>query len=167
MTETETILESNLLKAEMNEQYFRILATREARYDRIVQCLAAVTSLSAGAAWLSAHGKPAEEMWGVVMLISAVLSSLSPIVRWFDSAVKFTDLAARWTGIAGRIRVLGISRLDDSELRARLIIAASDMEALEREDTSRVNRKLVNWVQDQISARHGLETSAGRKAITS
>lgn len=142
------------LDAELNEEYYRVCAARAAFWDRLVQVLAAIAGLSAVTSWMAAG--PAYHLWAVLSVVSAILSAVNPAVRWFDDAVKFSGLAARWTDLAGRLRVLTLAALPEEQLRPKLVDLREAMEALQREDTSEPRRRLIAKIQTRIEQRHGL-----------
>jgi hypothetical protein len=151
----QTVLE-HLYTAELNEAYYRALAARASLKDRSVQVASALTSLGAVAVWISSQSPGLQKAWTILLLVSAALSAVSPIVRWFDDAVKFTNFSSRWSAIAGKLRVLKLSAVDASAERTELLRIVDTMEALQSEDTLDPRSGLITKLQDRIVARHQL-----------
>lgn len=148
-------LRDRRLLAELNEEYYRARAANAAFWDRAVQILSAVSGLSAVVVWIASAG-PAQKAWALLLVLSAVLSAVSPVVRWFDDAVKFTDLASRWTDVAGKLRVLTLAQLDEATLRTSLLEIAEAIETLQRHDTTRPQQRLIAKLRHRVEIRHGL-----------
>lgn len=147
------------LDAEMNEEYYRKRAASASWMDRFIQILAAISSLSAVAVWISSQGPRSQKAWALLLIVSAILSATSPILRWFDDAVKFTDLASKWTVVAGKLRVLRVREIDDAKLRECIVEICIEMEALQREDTSEPRNALIAKMRQKITERHGLQAA--------
>jgi hypothetical protein len=142
-----------LLDAELNEEYYRERGDFAQRLDRAVQICAAVASLGAVASWLLGHASGA---WNVLLVVSAILSAASPIVRWFDDAVKFTNLASRWSELAGELRTLAFENPAQEEMLRRAQDISRRLEALQREDTSKPKQRLISAMRQRVEVRHGL-----------
>jgi hypothetical protein len=156
-------LRDAILTAELNEEYYRHRGHAASRMSRWVQVLAAVTGASALGSWFvgtAAVGGTAQNAWAVLLTVSAALSISAPILRWDDDAVRFLELAAKWSGVAGRLRLLDLRARVGTEVSADLVAAQTEAEALQRDDTSLPNRKLIRELQAQIEVRHGLRVAA-------
>jgi len=132
----------------LNEAYYRKLAAKAAWWDRLIRIFVGICSASAV---LTLLAKLEPTIAGVLTAATAIASAVGLVMRLDARARKLEALAAEWTGVTGRVKLLDLeSGVAETARRQRLLKIVEESELLQARDTEDQRDALVKRLEVQV-----------------
>jgi len=148
---TDRKLLESLATASFNESYYRRRADRCARWDLLMRCFSAACGAGAVVTFVAKLDGWSAHAWSALVVTSAVFSVLGPILQLSDHARKWSDIASRWTAVAGGFRQIDRGVVEKEDVAREFCRLVRDGEQLEREDGTGRDNRLARSVQAEIT----------------